>query len=256
MLKRVNLDNRIAELDFLKGFAVIFMILNHLIFDFGQIFFYEFQGTALESFAVLCSKAHTNAIFKFLTFALCSEIFITVSGVVSSFAKRTFREGIILAVIAAVITAASLAVEIAFKMRVTIWFGIFHLLAICMLISPLIKKIPNAYLLPIAAVALAMGLCFHSVTINNTAFKFLALFNFKCAGFHSADYYPIIPHLAFYLFGAFIGRTVYREPKTKLPLTAKKAFKPLRFLGAYSFETYILHQPILIGLIYVLTLII
>ena len=253
MLKKVNFNSRIAELDFFKGFAVIFMILNHLMYDIGHIFYDEFSGTAFDRIAALCSTAHGDDTFRLLTYALCAEIFVISSGIVSTFAKHTVREGAVLAALAACITGVTLITSRIIDVNTTIWFGIFHLLALCMLISPLLKKLPVAALLPLAVAVFALGLYFETIVVYDRSLSFLAIFNFRCVGFVSSDYYPILPHTAFYILGVFIGKVLYRSPSTKLKFTNKKLFKPIRFLGAYSFEVYVVHQPILLAILFIVT---
>ena len=68
--------------------------------------------------------------------------------------------------------------------------------------------------------------------------------------FLSADYFPLLPNFGFFLLGAAIGRTVYRNKESLLPRVNANAI-PLRFLqwwGKQSLFIYLAHQPILTGL--------
>jgi len=69
--------------------------------------------------------------------------------------------------------------------------------------------------------------------------------------FASSDYFPLIPNLGYFLIGAALGRTVYRKKTTLLP-RVNENIMPIRFLcfcGRKSLWIYLLHQPILTGLL-------
>lgn len=251
MFKKIDFGNRIHEFDFLKGLAVIYMICNHILFDFGIAFYPSFIDTPLEGFASFARGVHLSNLSRSLTIVLCAGTFIGVSGALSVVAKKTFREGIFLAVVAAAITAVSRAASAILNTRLTIWFGILHLLAACMLLSPLLKKIP---VLPLASVALfAAGLLLKKfVVVNNPVFT---IFNCRCYGFYSADYYPILPYIGFYLAGVFVGKCFYTDKTGKFPVFGKKIFRSVNFLGGYSFLVYVIHQPVVYAVVWGLTLI-
>lgn len=257
MLKKVDFANRIHELDLLKGIAVILMIINHVLFHFGNSFASEFNGTALEGFCTFARDAHSSNLLNALNVIFCSGVFMTVSGITASFSKKPLKEGLMLTVIAAGITLLSYIVGLILNERLIIWFGIIHLMAVCKLLTPLLKKIPK-YLLPVAALAaFGLGIYFRTITITEPSLRFLAIFHFRCIGFTSSDYYPILPYIAFYIAGLFIGKCFYAENrKSYLPFTGKKAFMPLRFLGAYTFEVYVAHQILIFAIIPLIALIV
>jgi len=65
----------------------------------------------------------------------------------------------------------------------------------------------------------------------------------------SMDYIPIFPWLAVSLLGVFGAR--YHFYKIKIPLNT--VTKPLVFLGQHAFKIYIIHQPILFGIVYLIS---
>ena len=70
-------------------------------------------------------------------------------------------------------------------------------------------------------------------------------------GFSSGDYFPLLPNLGYFLLGTVLGRTLYKKKESLLP--GINANGPgLRFLcwcGQQSLWIYLLHQPILAGII-------
>ena len=66
-------------------------------------------------------------------------------------------------------------------------------------------------------------------------------------GFSSADYFPLIFNLGFFLIGAALGKTLYKNKTTLFPKVDPQAL-PVRILckcGSWSLWIYLLHQPVL-----------
>ena len=76
-----------------------------------------------------------------------------------------------------------------------------------------------------------------------------AFLGFPFVGFSSGDYYPLFPWIwicaAGYYFFPLIGGT-----KKEHPLLMKK-FPVLSALGRYSLPVYLLHQPVILGILFV-----
>jgi uncharacterized membrane protein len=68
-------------------------------------------------------------------------------------------------------------------------------------------------------------------------------------GFSSADYFPIIPWLGPFLIGVGLSKTVYREPRSIMPFMVPN--NPISAAGRHSLLIYIAHQPIILGILYV-----
>ena len=67
------------------------------------------------------------------------------------------------------------------------------------------------------------------------------------------DYYPILPWYGVALIGTFLGNTLYRDGKRQfsLPDLSQTPFtRILSFLGRHSLLIYIIHQPILIAILF------
>ena len=76
----------------------------------------------------------------------------------------------------------------------------------------------------------------------------------KSQFFSSGDYFPLAPNLGWFLLGAFVGRTVYRKRESLLPKVSEDLLplRLLRFCGRHALLIYLLHQPIITGLLMLL----
>ena len=88
-----------------------------------------------------------------------------------------------------------------------------------------------------------MGLILRRFTVDTPYLIWLGL---TFPGFATADYFPLLPHLGFFLLGAFLGRTLYRKQESLLPRApvGNPMIRFACFCGRHSLAIYLLHQPV------------
>ena len=71
---------------------------------------------------------------------------------------------------------------------------------------------------------------------------------------YTVDYFPIFPWFGLVLIGVWFGNTFYEDYKRKLPIPelSNIIISIFSFLGRNSLVIYLIHQPILLAVIYVL----
>lgn len=79
---------------------------------------------------------------------------------------------------------------------------------------------------------------------------------FAVVGFHSptfwsTDYFPLLPWFFLFCAGYFLWSLLDRSEKAKALL--QPGLRPLSFLGRHSLVIYLAHQPVLMGLVTLLT---
>ena len=114
-----------------------------------------------------------------------------------------------------------------------------------------VSKTPLWALASVGIVLAVTGLFLQNVFVSH---NYLMPFGLVNREFVSADYFPLLPHLGFFLLGAFMGKTLYRQKQTLLP-NVNPDLLPLRFLrlcGKHSLWIYLLHQPILSGIFWLI----
>jgi uncharacterized membrane protein len=148
-----------------------------------------------------------------------------------------------------------------------IYFGILHCLGICMIITgllmPLIKKIDYRVGAVISALLFLFfygienrTLCFGLINLPSSLYQynFTAPIGFYNSTFYSADYFPLIPWIFMFLFGAFVGKVAVDEKLPK-PMYEKHS-KFLSFVGRNSLWVYLAHQPVIYLIMLLISLVI
>lgn len=77
---------------------------------------------------------------------------------------------------------------------------------------------------------------------------FTAYLGFPGNNFFSTDYFPLIPWLLLYICG--YGLYMICKNTKLLKYLKKPIFAPIEWLGKYSLWIYMIHQPILYGILY------
>lgn len=224
---------RVLWLDAWRGVAVLVMLFWHLCWDLG-----------LLGLIPLYRMEETPAVIVRL-FIVCS--FTLISGICARFTRSGLRRGGITLLAALLVTAVTwLAGDPA-------WFGILHLLGCCMLFYALagkrLERLPDkaafgAYLL---LFLVWYGICYYGPRVQIPG---LFIFGLRTPWFRSSDYYPLFPWGFLFLMGTVLGVRVRRDPGTGAGWPAPA---PLRFLGRNALWIYLIHQPVLLGLLWLCT---
>ena len=83
-----------------------------------------------------------------------------------------------------------------------------------MLVYPAFKKLPPATLTVLGLVIAITGYAIRGIIVPQ---RWLFPLGLTYEGFTSSDYFPLFPQLGYFLIGAAIGKTAYREKRTLLP---------------------------------------
>lgn len=233
--------NRIWELDALRGICILGMIVVHFVFDLNE---FAGLGLTMPGWFNFCQRyGHI--------------LFILISGICATLASRSFRRGVIVFCAGLLVTGVTLFMVcvLKFNRSLSIYFGILHLLGLCMILFPLFKKLPVWALAVLGAGFVALGVWLAALEPVAVSFPsaqglLLGAIGIRPAGFYSGDYFPIFPNLGWFLLGAVLGRTAYRRRESLLPKVNADFFllRFFRFCGRHSLWIYLLHQPVLAGL--------
>ena len=224
----IEKSNRIWEIDFIRGIALLLMIFFHIMYDLGDIYGYPVN---YES-GVIWVIGRVSAI-----------LFIIISGLSSTLSRNNPKRGL-------KVFAAALAISIVTYIAgrdYLIKFGILHFLGVSMMIYPLLNKAGSLELIVGGVLSLLAGNLISKVKVQSGLLFPVGLTN---KYFYSADYYPVFPWIGVYIFGIVAGRFLYKERKSLFSFSMKD--NPLLFLGRHTFMIYLIHQPLIIIILKVL----
>lgn len=220
---------RIWELDAFRGLFIICMVVVHILYDLINIF-----------------EVNINPGFVYkIASGYGSILFIVLSGICATLGTRFLKRGLTVLGFGICISLVMGALTHFFPDSFgPIYFGILHLLGVCMLLSPLFKKMPLGVLCGFAVISVAVG--FYIKGIELDSFAPLTVLGFRVKGVWSLDLFPIFPNVGYFAAGVALGKTLYKEKKSLLPekLGQNAVVRFFRLCGRYSLHIYVLHQPI------------
>lgn len=232
----------------MKGFAIICMVIYHTMFDLKYmcgfdvpIFFDSWFNIIRDVFA---------------------GMFIFVSGIACNYSHNNLKRGVQCFLLGMVLTiVTSFATP-----NAPITFGILHCLGFCMIVYGLAEK----YITKIPPlIGFIVSLFVFSMTLNVKDGNFLGINGFSIqlpdflsqnkllfpigivsAGYTASDYFPLLPWLFLFTAGIFFGVWV---KSGKMPAFVYKTHcKFLALTGKYTIWIYMLHQPVVYGILWLL----
>ena len=237
-------ERRLGFIDTLRGITIISMVGYHLVWDLVHIFHADLPW--MYSYAAFCWQQ-----------SICWS-FILISGFCRSLGHHPVKNGLRTFLLGGLI----MAVTLLFMPEERILFGILTFLgSASLLMVPLetvLRKIPCLpgmlfsfllFLMTRGIQSRYVGFSFLGVKVPDFFYRnyFTAWLGFPFKGFFSTDYFGIIPWFFLYLTGWYfygIYSVKWREKSYGLPEE-----KHLSFLGRHSIWLYMLHQPIIYGIL-------
>lgn len=230
---------RIWEIDFLRGLAIILMVCYHLLFDLGEFVGVErFLGWSTD----LSKTAWVIAQFFF------AGLFVVLSGISATLTRSNIRRGLRLLAVSVLVSAATYV----FDKSSVVYFGILQCLAVSMLLyGAAFEKARPAICAAAGAAVLALGAALPALkTALAIRTNWLMPLGLHGPSFSAFDYFPLIPWFGVFLVGAVLGKTLYASKRSLLPWRLPRNF--VNFAGRYSLWIYLAHQPVIMGVLYIL----
>lgn len=232
---------RVHAMDELRGVAICGMILHHTFYDVTVL--WGIGSTILYSTAGRLAQL------------LIAGTFLLLAGISSQFSRNNTKRGLICLGAGGLLTL----ITTVFVPEQMILFGVLHFLGVAILLHRLLSYRLNKMNQKILFVIFTILFVITRTMLPSFALP-TALYQTPIAfllfvigiydpamGIHSADYFPLIPWFFLFLAGTTLGEALKngRAPdffyRPHLPLFAR--------IGKHSLLIYLVHQPIVYGLV-------
>ena len=215
--------SRYALLDELRGLDLVSMMLYHACWDMMSLF-----GIWMDWYTGMPGRLWQQAI---------CWVFILLSGFCAPFGRHMLRRGVTVFAAGALVTAVTLV----FMPGGRVIFGVLTFLGTAMLLTgvlePLLKKVMPA-----------VGLGGWKLMLPQSLYAnyFTAFFGFYPDWFYSTDYFGLLPWLFLFWVGYYLHKAVGRRRMEPL---RRSVCPPLGWMGRHSLLLYMLHQPVIYGVL-------
>ncbi len=242
-------SQRFWEIDMLRGVAIIMMVIFHLLWDFW-------------SFRIMPDIILYAGFWKYfqrttaITFLLLVGVSLTISyrheqkkahGQKPAW-RKFFLRGLRVFGIGMVFTLFGWLSGFGY-----VHIGILHLIGLAIIVSyPLLEyRWTNLILW---AIFVVIGGYVLRTPLDHNWLLYLGLHR---PDYYPLDYFPIFPWLGVVLLGVFLGNTFYGKYGRIVLLPDWGDLLPvrlLRFLGRHSLVIYVIHQPLMLAILFALGL--
>ena len=242
----VNTKNRIKILDVLRGLCILLMVYHH------AAFLIKMEGLFKKSVSVRFVTGFIDSgIYQFIWFVYVCMFFI-LAGISSNFSRNNFKRALKVGLAALVVSAATFVIY----PQVFINFGVLHCMCICILIHALLHKTTDKihiFVYPVLFLLwyFVLGKGYFIDAPNIPVIGWIsAVIGFPVYGYSALDYFPLLPWIFIFLFGTKLGIIIKAR---KFPdWFYEFDVKPLSFTGKFPLIIYLAHQPILLGVFYLI----
>ena len=224
--------------DRLRGIALSVMLLHHIGYDLYYLFdrdwLYFTQFGWFEDYLRPAIVA----------------LFIFLAGISTNYSQRTLHQARRIALAAIAITAVAALFSYFSATDNYIYFQVLHMLAICFYLTHLLKlKQRRGFLILLMLVSFILNSSIISGLGLDRAPVYLLPLGLGTANAPAmSDYLPLLPWSGWFWLGILVG---------KLPIWQKRGvevafYSPLALMGRHSLAIYLLHQPLILFVLYLL----
>ncbi len=238
---------RFLEIDALRGCAIVMMLVYHTLFDL--VFFGNLKMNLFSSFwrgyVITGASIFVGLSGLSLTLSAAREKRIRSVAPFPKYLKR----GLLLFTYGMGITLVTYLV----LPREYVRFGVLHCIGTSAILAyPFISRKTLSLIFGISVIL--AGNILSRFTFPFSALLWLGL---KPENFFTLDYFPLLPWFGVVLLGISAGNLLYPSGRRRFSFSEKPylVLRGLAFLGRHSLTIYLVHQPVILALLFALGLI-
>lgn len=291
LTRGLSKHDRAWEIDLLRGIPIFLVVLYHFCwsFYFFPSFYsnteemYQVYPNLKDFVNFLVDDIRNNEILHRYLVPFFGGTFIFICGISSQFSRNNIRRGLLLWLAALIITGGTAAASYIMEDNFLITFGVLHLMAFSVTLYALMelftrkvlkkKEVPAwfsllfAILIFYVSLYMASGYDPFTGTFFDT-WPYYSINLFLDERFREApltflteplgmvqgvmDWWPIFPYTGVLFLGIALGKAVYgKRPGSLFPKAKHYWARPLCFVGRHTMWVYILHQPIIFLILFI-----
>jgi len=227
---------RFDRLDALRGFAIVWMVLFHFAFDLNHFgLLVPRQNFNLDPF---WTTQRTTIVTLFL---FCAGLGQAIAVAQGQSWHRFWRRWAQVAGCAVLVSIGSWWMF----PRSYISFGVLHGIAVMLILLRLGAPL-GRWWFAVGAIALVLPHVVQHPFFDSRATNWVGLVTRRPV---TEDYVPILPWIGVMGIGFAAGREILRAGRGLVAGGVPRALKPLAALGRWPLTVYMVHQPLLFGLV-------
>jgi len=243
-MKNNNKNNHFDILDVARGFSILLMFIYHFSYD-------------LDYFGFIQQNFNNDELWINFRRVIVS-LFLLVMGIslylscYRGLSKKRFQRRLYLLIFYS--SLVSIASWIMYP-KSMIFFGILHFITVASILGLLFIRLGKINLV------IGLSLIIISQNISHILFNqpYLQWFGLMTKRPITVDYVPLLPWFGVVLIGIYLGQILSQQPSKsffKNWQCTNAISKTLALGGRYSLHIYMLHQPLFLGILYIISQII
>lgn len=237
---------RFIEIDLLRGLAILLMVFGHILWDLDY-----FKLVPINNFVYSTLQKIVPTLFFILvgvSIAVSQKKMILEKSDVRN--KKFFVRGMKIFNLGVLLTIFSLI----FLPARPVIFGVLHCIGLSVVLSMFFLKYKIVNLL-LGSLLVILGLFISGIPFSNPSiFHLVVGLHQSNVWMYTVDYFPLLPWFGVTLLGLGFGNILYDGNKRRFKFPDLSGYRPAKIFswcGRHSLEIYLIHQPVIAGIMYI-----
>lgn len=265
-------EKRIHEIDFIRGFLMLLVVMDHLFWALKAYGLKIYDATNIPFFHVMYTifNFYWTSVSRVIIRQIVLFGFVFVSGISCAFSKSNWkRAGLMIVVwaglllITNIINGAIIAGGGSNANGLVLDFNVIGVLAWSILIYCFVEDKSWKTLAVVGLISLLISIIVIPALLSidgmeNIPIAPLWRFDFAkqwvdahtvdgVVTYYYGDWLPLFPYICYFFMGAIAARFLYKDKKSLFPKRYEFE-RPFCFVGRHAIWVYFAHEPIILGL--------